>query len=271
MRRSHFTFVLVLFVLLVARITLAQPATAPSEKIWLLHLPGIGGEMRIDHLFTQGLMQGGINADLQIYDWTGPDRGMVALMQVKRHEDQSTIVAQMIEKHAREHPDQKIMITCHSAGAGIAIWALEKLPHDVMVEDLVMVASALSPPYDLSKALRHVRHKAYAFNSKLDVLILSMGTKGFGTVDRVKTDAAGRVGYVMPPNGDPEQYAKLTQYPYDPDWLRFNNAGEHIGPMMRSFSKNVVASVLLGKGLPPRATTAPATTQPATIPATTQP
>lgn len=248
-----------------AQSTTVQSTTARSEQSWLLHLPGIGGEMRIDHLFTQGLLQGGVNADIQIYDWTGSDRGMIALMQVKRHQDQSTIVAQMIERRAREHPGQKITLTGHSAGTGIAVWALEKLPDDVMVDDLVMIASALSPQYDLSKALRHVRHKAYAFNSMLDVLILSIGTKGFGTVDRVKTDAAGRVGFTMPPNGDAEQYAKLTQYPYDPDWLRFNNAGEHIGPMMRSFSKNVIASVMLGKGLPPRATTLPSS-QPTTQP-----
>src|SRR5688572_15668631 len=173
MRRCSLAFVLIL---MIARLAGAQPTTAPSEKAWLLHLPGIGGEMRIDHLFTQGLAQGGVEADIQIYDWTGVDRGMVALMQSKRHAEQSTIVAQMIEKHVRENPNQKVIVTCHSAGTGIAVWALEKLPDDVVIDELVLIASALSPQYDLSKALRHVRHKAYAFNSNLDVLILSVGT-----------------------------------------------------------------------------------------------
>ncbi|CAN5572337.1 hypothetical protein BH09PLA1_BH09PLA1_02820 [soil metagenome] len=256
------------FILLASLSTaLAAAQAQPARQTWLLHLPGIGGEMRIDHLFTQGLLGGGIDADLEIYDWTGADRGMVALMQTKRHAAQSTIVAQMIEKHVRENPNQHITITGHSAGTGIAVWALEKLPDDVMVDDLVMIASALSPQYDLSKALRHVRGKAYAFNSDLDVLILSVGTKGFGTVDRVKTDAAGRVGFEAPADGDAQQYAKLTQIPYDSDWLRFNNSGDHIGPMMRSFAKNVVASVMLGRGVPPRATTAPST-RPSSLPAT---
>ena len=87
-------------------------------------------------------------------------------------------------------------------------------------------------------------------------------------MDRVNTDAAGRVGFVAE-TADAKQYEKLEQFPYDSDWLRFNNPGDHIGPMMRSFSKNVVASVLLGKGVPPRATTQPSTraaTQPATQP-----
>ena len=266
MKRAGYVVVVVLL-LLCARVALAQPTSTPTDKVWLLHLPGIAGEMRIDHLFTQGLLNGGVNADIQIYDWTGTDRGMVALMQSKRHQEQAAIVAQMIEKRVRENPNLRITVTGHSAGTGIAVWALEKLPDDVMVDDLVMIASALSPQYDLSKALHHVRGRAYAFNSALDVLILSIGTKGFGTVDRVKGDAAGLIGFRMPPNADEEQYAKLTQFPYDADWLRFNNPGDHIGPMMRSFAKNVVARVMLGKGVPPRAATR-TTTRPSTAPST---
>ncbi|MBC8107696.1 MAG: hypothetical protein H7Z14_13980 [Anaerolineae bacterium] len=256
----------ILLILIGCSSAIAQDRNAPKPT-WLLHLPGIAGEMRIDHMFTQGLLGGGVDADLEIYDWTGTDRGMIALMQTKRHQEQSTIVAQLIEKRVREHPGQRITITGHSAGTGIAVWALEKLPDDVMVDDLVMMASALSPQYDLTKALKHVRGQAIAFNSTLDVLILGAGTKGLGTVDRVKTDGAGRVGFEMPASGDKEQYTKLKQYPYDGDWLRFNNPGDHIGPMMRSFSKNVVASVILGKGVPPRATTLPST-RPTTIPST---
>ena len=41
--------------------------------------------------------------------------------------------------------------------------------------------------------------------------------------------------------------------------LRFGNNGEHIGAMTRSFARNVIARVLKGEGLPPRATTLPTT------------
>ena len=99
--RMHRRVITAFFLLLCwARALVAQPADAPKDT-WLLHLPGIGGEMRIDHLFTQGLLTGGVDADLEIYDWTGTDRGMIALMQVKRHQEQSSIVAEMIEKHVR--------------------------------------------------------------------------------------------------------------------------------------------------------------------------
>jgi pimeloyl-ACP methyl ester carboxylesterase len=240
--------------------------TDKTQTAWLLHLPGIGGRMAIDSMLTNGLRDGHVNAQIEIYDWTGEDRGMAALTQSKRHRDQSKIVADMILKHVREHPQQPITLTSHSAGTGIAVWALEQLPDDVKVDDLVLIASALSPQYDLSKALRHVRNKAYAFNSDLDVLVLGAGTKMFGTVDRVYGDAAGRVGFTMPSGADEVQYKQLEQYPYDADWMRFRNNGEHIGPMMRPFASNVIARVLLGKGLPPRATTQP-TTQSSSRPA----
>jgi pimeloyl-ACP methyl ester carboxylesterase len=260
--RSATRFIPVLLVL-----SLIGAAGSPEQRAtpaWLLHVPGMGGKMVIDRLLTSGLLEGGIEAKLEIFDWTGEDRGPIALVQVARHETQSTLLAKKIEAYVRDNPNQQVIITCHSAGAGIVVWALEKLPDDVMIDDLVMISSALSPQYDLSKALRHVRHRAYAFNSSLDTLILSVGTKMLGTVDRVKGDAAGLNGYVMPETADKSQYAKLEQIPYDADWMRFDNNGEHIGPMMRPFAKNVIARVVLGKGLPPRATTAPATRPTAT-------
>ena len=239
---------------------------------WLLHLPGMGGLMRIDQNVTQGVVAGlkqdGVEPAVEIYDWTGPARGLAALTQVDRHREQSQIVADMIIKHRRANPDGRITITAHSAGTGVIAFALERLPDDVMVDEVVMIASALSPEYDLSPALRHVRGRVYAFNSDLDTIVLGAGTRVFGTVDRIKVDAAGRVGFRAPASPvDARQYEKLEQFPYDADWMRFGNNGEHIGAMTRSFARNVIARVLLGKGPPPRATTRPAPTTLTTRPA----
>lgn len=258
------------FAVILVQLTFLLPiasgqTTQPSENdraIWLLHLPGIGGKMFVDRLMTQGLLDGGLHASINIYDWTGTDRGIVSLINVARHDQQSTVVAKMIEQQRHDHPDQPIILTSHSAGTGIAVWALEKLPDDVQVDDLVLIASALSPKHDLSRALLHVKHRAYAFNSNLDTLILAIGTTGFGTVDRVKSVSAGNINFCVPKDRA-AAYAKLIQIPYDADWLRFDNDGSHIGPMMRSFAKHVIARVLLTDTLPPRElpTTAPTSAQ----------
>jgi pimeloyl-ACP methyl ester carboxylesterase len=238
------------------------PTTAPTRQIYLLHLPGIGGLMRIDRLLTGGLKNGGLDAaDVIVYDWTNGNRGLPALGAIERNKQEAKKIARMIEDRARANPQARIVITGHSGGSGLAVWALESLPDDVQIDTLVMLAPALSPQYDLSRALRHVRHKAYAFNSAHDP-VLGPGTRAFGTIDRVMTNAAGRVGFEKPEGADDVQYAKLVQVPYERGFLVFGNIGDHIGPMMPRFAAKVIAPLILTGELW-RPTTHPAT-QPTT-------
>jgi len=96
-----------------------------------------------------------------------------------------------------------------------------------------------------------VSGKVYVFSSVNDVLVLSTGCKLLGTIDGVKTPAAGFGGFVRPDSGDVGQYAKLIPMPYNPFWLQYDNRGNHVGAMSRQFAESVLAPlVLLGK-LPP--------------------
>ncbi|MGN6724583.1 MAG: hypothetical protein ACTHLZ_01570 [Tepidisphaeraceae bacterium] len=223
----------------------AAPTTAPA--VILLHLPGIGGELRIDHDLTRGLVAGGAADDVIIHDWTGSDRGLNSLGNVGRHRAQAKIVAAKIRAIHRLFPTSRIILTAHSGGAGIAVWALEDLPPDVHVDTLVLLASALSPTYDLSRALAHVDGRAISLYSRYDNLVLGTGTRAFGTIDRVKTDAAGYVGFTMPRTADAAEYAKLTQIPYDSRWMKLGNTGEHIGPMAMPFAAKVLAPLIDGE------------------------
>ena len=62
-------------------VSLAAPTTQP----YLLHLPGIGGHLPIDDHLLLGLREGGVDGWLEMHDWTGTDRGLIVLMQNKRH------------------------------------------------------------------------------------------------------------------------------------------------------------------------------------------
>lgn len=225
----------------------AEPATRPSESkdVWLLHLPGIGGEMPIDHNMTAGLRDGGYPGAIEIYDWTEHDPGLAALLAHERNEREANQIAAMIEKRLKENPNLEITLTSHSAGTGLAVWALEKLPEKMQVQTLVLLASALSPRYDLTAALKHVRGKAYSYYSNGDTIVLGAGTKMFGTVDGVKSESAGLAGFSAPKGSDPKQYEKLVQVPYDKQWLRYGDTGDHIGCMSRSFAKHVLAPVVI--------------------------
>lgn len=243
-----------------------QPIAPPTP--YHLHLCGIGGYRWLDKNMLRGLQDGGLDGEVQAYDWTGSDVGLGALLVKARHEEQSHKVAQMILDASNAEPGRRITITCHSAGAGIVAWALEQLPPGVNVETVVMLAPALSPTYDLTPALRHINGKLYVFYSAYDVAVLGLGTKMMGTVDGVKTDAAGRVSFTMPRTADPVQYEKLVQFPYSSSWMKLGNIGDHIGPLSRSFAREILAPLMLnGKmpaGVPPTTTrSATSATQPA--------
>lgn len=223
--------------------------TAAAGEVFVLHLPGIGGHMYMDDEMVKGLREGGVRGRIEIYNWTCGDPGLPALHARRRNLEQAGKIAQLIVEEETEHPEISVQITAHSAGAGLAVWALERLPEGVMVEDVVMIAPALSPGYDLTKALGHVRGKVYVFYSQFDSLVLGVGAKLFGTIDRKRVEAAGKVGFVRPACADEEAYRKVVEIPYDPAWTRYGNDGDHIGGMMRRFVEEVVAPILMEKNL----------------------
>ena len=244
-----------------------SPTTAPAAgpaHAFLLHLPGVSGESAVDHSFVRGLKAAKFDAEIEIYDWTENDPGVPALQARARNLHEAQLIAEKITAKFRADPHATMYLTAHSGGAGLAVWALAKLPEDVKIDSLLLLAPALSPDYDLTAALSHVRRSAYAFYSEYDVAVLGAGTKAFGTIDGVHTAAAGLNGFSRPATADAAQYAKLIQFPYDPRWLPLAHAGDHIGPMAAPFAKGVLAP-LLTSGPKAGQTTRPV------LPATTQP
>jgi len=172
----------------------------------------------------------------------------------------------MIADELAVNPNTPITVSAHSAGAGIITWALEQLPPEDQIETLLFIAPALSPQYDLSRALAHVRGKVYVIYSPYDSAVLGMGTKMFGTVDGLKVEAAGKVGFKPPPTADEQEYEKLVQIPYQSVWVKLGNIGDHIGGLSRPFARAVLAP-LLEHGELPTAKEATATrTEPLSIP-----
>jgi pimeloyl-ACP methyl ester carboxylesterase len=143
-------------------------------------------------------------------------------------------------------PGAPVFLVGKSGGSGVVVAALEQLPAD-SVEAVVLLAPALSPSYDLSHALSAVRREMVVFWSPLDVFILGLGTKVFGTIDRVKTWSAGLVGFRPPwAPGDPRGagYRKLRQVRWHPEMARTGYLGGHIGPDNPAFLKKYVVPLL---------------------------
>jgi hypothetical protein len=218
-----------------------------AVKPYVLHLPGVAGTSVVDYTLRDGLKAGGFDGAFEFFDWTCNDPGIPALHARQRNEEQARLLADKLIAQYRAHPDQPIYLTCHSGGSGPATWALERLPADVKVACFVMLAPALSPTYDLSKALSRVSGKAYCFYSQHDDLVLGTGTKLFGTIDGLRVEAAGKVGFTKPETADAAQYAKLVSMAHQSAWARFGNIGGHIGVMGTPFVRAIVAPLMLGR------------------------
>ncbi len=198
-----------------------------------------------------GLEDGGVDGKIEHYDWTTADPGLGSLLATNRNRDEANNVAQILLEHSRADPHARISVTAHSGGSAIIIWAIERLPDEVSVDSIVLIAPALSPTYDLTKALKHVRGKVYSLNSQSDIVVLGLGTSMFGTMDGVKTPAAGKVGFQQPPGADEKEYKKLIQLPHQQEWIRqYRNTGEHIGAMNRDFAREIIAPLILKGKIP---------------------
>jgi hypothetical protein len=221
------------------------PPAEEKPKDVLIHLPGITGELSIDREFVRGIKQAGYRGEATIVDWTGSNLGLPALYAEKHNAKEAEKLAERIVRVRKENPRGRIVVSAHSGGNGIAVWALERLPEDLKVDDVLLLAPALSSDYDLTPALRHVNGHVYAFTSPYDVFILGAGTMLFRTMDGKHADSAGRIGFVKPDGADDAQYEKLVQEPYQAAWIKYGNIGDHIGVMSRRFVATVIAPLVV--------------------------
>ena len=85
------------------------------------------------------------------------------------------------------------------------------------------------------------------FWSPLDMVVLGLGTRIFGTVDRVNSVSAGLVGF-RPPGGLDEggrlQYRKLRQVRWRPGMAGTGYLGGHVGPDSPAFLRKYVLPLL---------------------------
>jgi hypothetical protein len=118
-----------------------------------------------------------------------------------------------------------------------------------MVDRIVLIGAALSPDYDLTDALSHCRRGIVSFYSRRDWLMLGVGTKMFGTIDRRRTVSAGRIGF-LGTDGEPARFEGLTQVAWTDAWRDLGHGGGHFGWLARRWVRDVLAPHLDGSALP---------------------
>jgi hypothetical protein len=223
----------------------SSPNRSPIAKnTYILHLPGIGGRTLLDVNWVKALGAGGVADHMEVYDWIKPYSWIGALWAYDHNRAEAKVIAERISQKLTADPNANIVLTAWSGGCQVAVWALEDLPPPAKVQSVVMIAPSITPSYDLSRALSHVRGSLFACTSPGDWFVLGWGTSVFGTSDGARTNAAGMVGFAIPDGADMTQYRKLVQLRYAAVWVKYGNFGGHNGGISANFARYILAPKL---------------------------
>jgi len=221
------------------------------ERGYTLVLPGVEGGSTIASGIVKGLVEGGVPTAIEIHDWTmGPSfvSAVVNLRASSHNRNEARKIAAKIVHYQKCYPGRPVYLIGHSGGGGIAVYTLESLPPGHEVTGTILLAPALSPNYDLRRALRRTSGTIYNFFSPYDVGFLKWGTSLAGTIDGRHTKAAGAVGFSMPwglSREDRQLYAShLRQQRYTPKMADSGHPGSHLGWAKRTFVAEWLAPLI---------------------------
>jgi len=218
---------------------MVQPRTLDVARLDLgltLVLPGIEAESVFTYGMCDGLLDGGVEGAIRVFNWGLPFPGgyLANLTRVDRNRKRGADIAREICAYQDAYPGRPAHIVAQSGGAGIAVFAAEAMPAGREIDGVVLLGAALSPRYNLAKALAKTRKGILNSYSCKDN-VLNWGTRIFGTIDRQFTRAAGHVGFEMPEGLTEEEQALYRTKLKQLAWCEaMAEEGEHWGGHLSS-------------------------------------
>ena len=218
-----------------------------ADKGYTIILPGVEGTSFRNISIARGLIEAGHPAAVEVRDWTTGHWPLFVyhLMALERNKEQARQIAAQILEYQNQYPGRPVTLIGHSGGAALAVLILEALPADRNVQQVVLLAAAISSDYNLTIALAHSEKGILNFYSWGDVPHLVLGTLALGTIDRQHTVSAGARGFRLPDNLDDDSHelyaTRLQQIPYRLAMLKSLNTGGHTGPTNHKFVAEWVA------------------------------
>lgn len=220
----------------------------------IFYFDGAGGGTKKSN-YAAGVIEGMLNAGYQgageMMSWeTG--KGLMADQKasVEYKREKARESAASIRRYMEEHPGRPVGLLGFSAGTAEAVFALECLPEAAKVDHVVLLGASISRDYDMTAALKRVKHKLQIVTSTHDHM-LSIAMPLSGTADRKFHDpGAGIRGFVLPANATEETkriYAeKIATIPYSKDFRKDGDKGHHFDNVKMEFIRDHVAPLLMG-------------------------
>jgi pimeloyl-ACP methyl ester carboxylesterase len=235
---------------------LVQPRTLDAallDRGLTFVLPGIESESIFTYGMCDGLLDGGVQGAIRVFNWGQPFPGgyLANLTRMDRNHRRGRDLAREIVRYQDQFPGRPVHLVAQSGGAGVAVFAAEHLPEGRTIDGIVLLGGALSPTYNLAKALRKTRKGILNSHSTKDFVILHWGTRLFGTTDRRFTPACGCVGFTPPADLPLEEQIlyreKLTQLPWRQEMAdTCHNWGGHISSGGEAYLARYIAPWVRG-------------------------
>lgn len=227
----------------------------PVDREVLFLVDGVGGLQAGPLMARRALRQEEYPFGTFLYKWQFGLTGEIwtDLMWLRRNRVMGARLARKLLAFRRTHPETRIHLLAFSGGAGIAVFACERLRGRTPIDMLILAGPAISPDYNMAAALRAVK-RCYALISPRDTWILGVGTRIFGTVDRCFGPAAGQVGFRIPrgiPHEDRQVYQRLREIPWSPVLRKLEHHGGHTSWASVAFLRRHLLAMLQGEPLLP--------------------
>jgi hypothetical protein len=218
----------------------AQEASRTAQPGIVLVIGGVGGLDILGASACAALPRAGVRHDVREFVWTHGWGHFLRDLQDSQHlQRKAEELANRLRRLKADNPDRPLFLLAKSGGTGLALRAAEMLPANTL-ERMILLSAAVSPGYDLRRALMATRQEIVSFHSPYDQLMLNFGTRGFGTVDRVYGPSAGLRGFVAPTELDAADWAlyqRLVQVPWNSRMLLQGHNGMHSGTSLPTFRR----------------------------------
>ena len=208
-------------------------------------LPGIDGRAGHNERACKAIGSSITGMSVELFDWTLPMCPLTNQRDEGRNRRMARGLANRLVAYRVSHPGGAVFLVGHSGGTAVAVWAAEALPDGQQIDGILLLASSLSPGYDLSKALARTRGGIVSFRSERDSALLGAGTTLFGTMDGKHTEAAGKVGFSVPESGQAaEAYKAFSEVRWNSAMAKAGHNGSHFGCLATRFVSSYVAPLV---------------------------
>lgn len=224
---------------------LAAGCGAPKTGPVLVYLDGAGWYSGSGPVET-GLKRAGYPGRVYRFDWTanlGPAHDHLV---TARDKGVAKSLARYLQSVREADPTGQIDLMGLSAGTGVILGALEELPREIQVDNVVLLSPSVSADHDLSRAMRRVRRNLYATCSPRDALLGSLTVNA----DGVSGPPAGLRGFRISTRRSAEThrlYERVVNLPWTAAYTAHGWSGSHTGVTSADFIAVVIAPRLLAE------------------------